>query len=158
MYPILFARDKIICLYYSCETEKFLWEQICTDITVTGNRVCCEIWEYEYIFKTHAFHNTEHMWTMAKVKALCMLHSSYKWKQKIVAHDKKLQWILQCLLLPRKITPDSSIYSTLLFYLIIDTIPTIKPTNALMLKINFLHTICHNCDMFQPILIIRRVT
>jgi hypothetical protein len=68
---------------------------------------------------------------------LYMLHSSYKWKQKIVAADKKLQWVLQCLPLPRKITPDSSIYSTLLFHLIIDTIHTMKPTNARMLKLNF---------------------
>jgi len=87
---------------------------------------------------------------------ICMLHSRYKWKQKTVAADKKLQWVLQCLPLPRKITPDSSIYSTLLFHLITYTIHTIKPTNALMLKLNFLHTICHNCDMFQPILIIFR--
>jgi hypothetical protein len=32
----------------------------------------------------------------------------------------------------------------------------IKPTNALMLKLYFLHTICHNSDMFRCILIIFR--
>lgn len=85
-----------------------------------------------------------------------MLHSSYKWKQKIVAAHKKLQWVLQCLPLPRKITPESSIYSALLFHLITDTTHTIQPMNALMLKQNSLHTICHNCDMFQLILIIYR--
>jgi hypothetical protein len=84
-------------------------------------------------------------WLKFTFLPLYMLHSSYKWKQKIVAADRKLQWVLQCLPLPRKITPDSSIYSTQLFYLTIDTIHTIKPMNALMLKLNFLHTITVTC-------------
>ena len=32
----------------------------------------------------------------------------------------------------------------------------IKPTSALMLKLYFLHTICHNSDMFRSILNIFR--
>jgi hypothetical protein len=36
------------------------------------------------------------------------------------------------------------------------TIHTTKPTNALMLKLHFLHAICHNCDMFRSLLIIHR--
>jgi len=34
----------------------------------------------------------------------------------------------------------------------------VKPTNALVLKLHILHTICHNSDTLQSVLIILRVT
>jgi len=35
---------------------------------------------------------------------------------------------------------------------------TVKPTNAPVLKLHILHTIGHNCDMLQCVVIILRVT
>ena len=40
-----------------------------------------------------------------------------------------------------------------LIFSTIQTIHTIKSTNALMLNLYFLYTICHKLDMFQSILI-----
>jgi len=36
-------------------------------------------------------------------------------------------------------------------------IHVLKPINVLMLKLYFLHTICHNSDVFLPILIIMHI-